>query len=128
MASKTPFGRRKLLIIDDDKGFLDMLQTYFASHEYETAVAEDAPQAIRAMREGKFKVVILDYQMPHVNGDDLIAMLQQIHPTARFIVVTGHLAEDVEGKFKGLGYFAYFEKAQLPFKALEETVLKAFNA
>src|SRR5687767_8572905 len=128
MGSRVPFGKRKLLIVDDDKGFLDLLRGYFASHEYEAVCAENASQAIQSMREARFKVVILDYQMPQVNGDDLIAMLQQINPVARFIVVTGHLAEDVEEKFKGLGYFAYFEKAQLPFKALEETVLKAFNA
>ena len=122
------FERRKILIIDDDRSFLELLQAYFASHQYEVTCVDTAVKALAEMREGRFKVVILDYSMPHVNGDELIAMLQQINPVARFIVVTGMLSEDVESKFKGLGYFAYFEKGQLPFKILEETVLKAFDS
>jgi len=122
------FEKRKLLIIDDDKSFLDLLKTYFASHQYDVAVAETTSKALSEMREGRFKVVILDYSMPQVKGDEMIAMLQQINPSCRVIVVTGLLSEDVEEKFRGLGYFAYFEKGQLPFKLLEETALKAFDA
>lgn len=122
------FIKRKVLIVDDDRSFLDMLQNYFVSHQYEVTCAENTSKALAAMREGRFKVVILDYQMPQAKGDDLIAMLQKINPAAKFIIVTGVLSEDVEARFKGLGYFAYFEKATLPFKALEETILKAFDA
>lgn len=122
------FERRKILIIDDDRAFLDLLEGYFASHQYETTCVDTTAKAFAAMREGKYKVVILDYSMPEINGNELIGMLQQINPLARFIVVTGMLSEDVEEKFRGLGYFAYFEKGQLPFKALEETVLRAFDA
>ncbi len=122
------FEKRKILIIDDDKSFLDLLKSYFTSHQYEVACADTSSKALSSMRDGKFKVVILDYSMPHVKGDEMIAMLQQLNPSARVIVVTGLLSEEVEEKFKGLGYFAYFEKGQLPFKLLEETVLKAFDA
>jgi DNA-binding NtrC family response regulator len=122
------FAKRKILIVDDDASFLEMLHNYFTSHQYEVAAAPTVEKAIQLMREGRFKVVILDYQMPQAKGDDLIGILQRLNPSAKFIVVTGHLGEDVEEKFKGLGYFAYFEKAQLPFKELESTVLKAFHA
>jgi len=121
------FAKRKIMVVDDDQSFLEMLKDYFLSHQYEVSCANSASKAIVSMREKRHKVVILDYQMPEVKGDDLIAMLQKINPSARFIIVTGVLSEDVEQKFKGLGYFAYFEKAQLPFKKLENTVLSAFD-
>lgn len=122
------FEKRKILIVDDDKGFLELVKNYFVSHQYEVVCADGPPKAIQAMREGRFKVIILDYQMPQVNGDELIAMLQKINPTARFIVVTGILSGHVEERFKGLGYFAFLEKGQLGLKTLEEAVLQAFSS
>lgn len=122
------FQKRKILVVDDDKAFLDLIQGYFSSHEYDVICAADTSKALSSMREGRYKVVLLDYQMPLVNGDDLIAMLQQINPSVRVIVLSGMIAEEVEEKFKGLGYYAYFEKGQLPLKQLEEAVLKAFDA
>ncbi len=122
------FEKRKVLVVDDDRGFLDLVRSYFVSHQYEVACAESPTRALQTMREGRFKVVILDYQMPEANGDELIAMLQRINPTARFIIVTGVLSGEVEARFKGLGYFSYFEKGQLALKALEESVLQAFSA
>jgi len=119
--------KRKILVVDDDPAFVDLIRSYFVSHQYDVVCADGVDQAIKGMREGRMKVVILDYSMPKVNGDSLIAMLQQLNPTARFIVVTGLLSGDIEDKFKGLGYYAYFEKGRLPLKQLEEAVIKAFD-
>lgn len=118
---------RKILIIDDDRAFLDLFRTYFVSHQYDVTCVENAPRALEAMREKRFQVVVLDYQLPLIQGDELIAMLQQINPRARIIIVTGLANEQVEDKFKGLGYFAYFEKGMMQLKALEEAVLRAFG-
>lgn len=126
-AGPVKFEPRKILVIDDDRAFLDLLQTYFVSHQYDVTCVENAPRALEAMREKRFEVVILDYQLPLINGDELIAMLQRINPGVRVIVVTGLINDQVEDKFRGLGYFAYFEKGSMPFKALEEAVLRGFS-
>lgn len=122
------FEKRRILIVDDDKGFLDLVRNYFVSHQYDVVCADGPSKAVQSMQEGRFKVVVLDYQMPKVNGDELIAILQKINPTARFIVVTGLLSGLVEERFKGLGYFAFLEKGQLGLKTLEEAVLRAFGS
>src|SRR5215216_5918206 len=103
------FEKKRLMIVDDDPSFLDLMQDYFVSHQYGVACVDDAVKALSTMREKGFKVVVLDYSMPEVMGNELIAMLQHINPQARFIIVTGLRSEEVEQKFKGLGYFACFE-------------------
>jgi len=83
--------------------------------------------AVNAMKEKQHRVVLLDYQLPLVNGDHLISVLQSANPSARFIIITGLGNEEIEEKFKGLGYFAFFEKAHIDVDRLRETVMKAFE-
>jgi len=118
----------RILAIDDDKSFLDMVKNFFASYGIEVACAHQSQDGLELMRTGKFPVVILDYKMPLLNGDDLIALLQSINPHAKFIVVSGILEEDVEGKFRGLGYYAFFEKGKMQLSDLIESVKSALHS
>ena len=121
-------AKDKLLIVDDDVSFLDLAKTYFKERGIDATAVENSMRALSAMKTQGFKVVILDYQMPQTKGDDLIAILQRVNPKARFIIVTGFTEEHVEHKFKGLGYYAYFEKANLSWKKLEDAVVEAFKS
>jgi len=116
----------RLLVVDDEKAFLDLFKSYLANRNYDVVCAENAMEAVKAMKKNQFKVVLLDYNMPDFKGSDLISMLQGINPEAKFIVITGMIGEDVEEKFKGSGYYAYFEKGQMPFPEIEEAIQNAY--
>ena len=117
----------KLLIIDDDPEFSQMISHYFKSNGYEVFKAETMDSAIKIYRKERSKVVLLDFNMPLVTGEKLLPVLQEINPDVRAIVVTGCIGEEVEEKFKGLGYFAYFEKGSMSLEALQQKVQEALN-
>ena len=117
----------KLLIIDDDLGFLLMVADYFKSNGYQVHTADDMDQAVKIYRRERPKVVLLDFNMPLVTGEKLLPVLQEINPEVRAIVVTGCIGEEVEEKFKGLGYFAFFEKGSMSLEALKDKVEEAFH-
>ena len=119
--------KNKLLVIDDDLGFLLMIADHFKSHGYEVHTADTGDQAVKICKRERPKVVLLDFNMPLVTGEKLLPLLQSIDPAVRAIVVTGCLGEEVEEKFKGLGYFAFFEKGSLSLESLEEKVKEALN-
>ena len=117
-----------LLVVDDELPFLDLLKTYFKQRGFDTVCAETSTEALDLMNLRPFDVIILDYQMPHIKGADLIGKLQHIHPQARFIIVTGSTEAEIEEKFKGLGYYAFVLKGTLSLERLEVLVRRAFSA
>ena len=119
--------KNKLLIIDDDLGFSLMVADYFKSNGYQVQTAENMDQAVKIYRRERPKVVLLDFNMPLVTGEKLLPVLQEINPEVRAIVVTGCVGEDVEDKFKGLGYFAYMEKGGMSLEGLKQKVEEALS-
>jgi DNA-binding NtrC family response regulator len=120
--------RKNLLIVDDDHGFLDLLKDVFRPHNFSITCVDKPTDAVMQSRKKPFDVVLLDYQLPQLNGDQLIAVLQEINPRTRFIVLTGMGGEEIEDKFKGRGYFGFFEKGHIDIQKLRDTILDAFKS
>lgn len=119
--------KQKILVVDDDPSFNQMLLQYFRNNGYDVLASEYLEGAIKLFRDHKPGVVLLDFNMPLLTGEKFMPVLQSVNPQVRVIVVTGHLGEDVEEKFKGLGYFAYFEKGNLSLEALKAKVDEALR-
>lgn len=116
---------KKLLIIDDEPNFTELVVEYFRNLGYDVRQALNLEDAITVFRNQKPDVVLLDFNMPMVTGDKFLPILQTMNPRVRVIVVTGCLQEEVEEKFKGLGYYGFFEKGDL---SLENVRLKVEEA
>ena len=119
--------KESLLIIDDEVEFAKMLASFFRGKGYSVHASTNLEDAINIFRKEKPKVVLLDFNMPLVNGDKFLPILQNILPTVRIIVVTGCQADEVEERFKGLGYFALFEKGGLSLETLKSKVDEAIR-
>ncbi|HXV18614.1 MAG TPA: response regulator [Candidatus Omnitrophota bacterium] len=119
--------QKKLMVVDDEPGFSQLITDYFKSLHYEVLAANDMEEALAIFKREKPKVILLDFQMPIVTGEKLLPLLQSIEPTVRVIVVSGFLEEEVEEKFKGLGYFAYFKKGDLSLDEIRSKVEEALS-
>ena len=118
---------KKLLIVDDEPSFTQLVIEYFRSQGYEAYSANNLEEAINQFKTQRPKVVILDFNMPLVTGEKLLPILQSLEPSVRVIVVTGCLEEEVEDRFKGLGYFGFFEKGTLSLDKLRHKVDEALS-
>ena len=125
--SNFPMGPKKLLVVDDDKSFSDLISDYFKAAGFEVAAADNLETAIKLFRRHAPRVVLLDFQMPIATGEKFLPILQSVDPRVKIIVVTGHILEEVEEKFKGLGYYAFFEKGKLSLETLREKVEEALS-
>ena len=117
--------QKKILIVDDERGFTETLCEYLRGAGFEADAAHDFDQAVNVFKRKRPPVVLLDFNMPVVNGDKFLPVFQSIDPNVRVIVITGYTAMDVEEQFKGLGYFAFFEKGSLSLESLKKTVEEA---
>lgn len=120
-------SKHRLLVVDDERNFLQMIADYFKNHGFDVATADNLEAAITAFQRQRPKVVILDFNMPIVSGEKFLPILQSVDPAIRVIVVTGCIRPEVEEKFKGLGYYALFEKGNLSLEDLRRKVEEAIR-
>jgi CheY-like chemotaxis protein len=119
---------KKILVIDDEPNFAEMISEYFKSLGYDARLALNLEDAINVFRTQKPKVVLLDFNMPMVTGDKFLPILQTMNPLVKVIVCTGMIQEEVEDKFKGLGYFGFFEKGNMSLEKMRAKVEEAMGA
>ena len=120
-------AEKKLLIIDDEVNFVELVTEYFRGAGYDIRAAMNLEDAISAFRQQRPKVVLLDFNMPMITGEKFLPVLQNLNPSVRIIVVSGCLEEDVERKFKGLGYYGFFEKGDLSLEKVKQKVDEALS-
>lgn len=118
---------KKILIVDDEPGFTQLMVEYFKAMGYEAHSAGNADDGMALFKKHKPMVVILDFNMPLVTGDQFLPILQGMNPRVKAIVVSGCLEEEVEERFRGLGYFSFFEKATLSLEKLKQKVDEALT-
>ncbi len=118
---------KKILVIDDEPAFVGLVVEYFNNLGYDARSALNLEDAIKVFRSQKPNVVLLDFNMPMVTGDKFLPILQSMNPHVRVIVVTGCLQDEVEAKFKGLGYFWFFEKGDLSLEKMHAKVEEALK-
>jgi signal transduction histidine kinase len=80
----------KLLLIDDEKPILEMLEMSLASEGYEVMTAESGDEGMKIFLEQKPNLVITDVRMPGMDGIEVLKRIKGIDSETEVIVVTGH--------------------------------------
>lgn len=116
----------KIVAIDDEVDFIDMLKNYFIPRGYDMDVAIRGARGIELIKEKKPDVVLTDLKMPGIDGDEVLTLIKSMNPSPKVIFVTAY---DDGGKTKArllrMGAHAYFDKPIASLKELEEAINKA---
>lgn len=80
---------KKILVVDDDSSVLQMLTRALTA--YDLMVARDGAEALLlAGLQPNLDLLITDYLMPEMTGDELIARMREQRPHLKALVITGH--------------------------------------
>ena len=116
----------KIVAIDDEVEFVDMLQDYFGLRGYDINVALRGAKGIEIIKEKKPDIVLMDLKMPGIDGDEVLRLIKSMDPSPKVIFVTAY---DDGGKTKArllkMGAYAYFDKPISSLRDLEEVINKA---
>ncbi len=79
-----------VLLIDDDASLLEMIKLLAErSREMTLQTAQSVPEALEILSQKSFDVIILDYDMPEINGIEFLKMLRKEGDTTPIILFTG---------------------------------------
>jgi DNA-binding response OmpR family regulator len=110
-----------ILIGDDDPNICDSLAEVLRAENYAVRLADDGDEAVRQFLQGPPDLVLLDLNMPNLNGWEAFHIMAELHPYVPVIVITarpGQAARAAE-----LGVDMLLEKP-LDLLSLLETIRK----
>ncbi|RQW00512.1 sigma-54-dependent Fis family transcriptional regulator [bacterium] len=124
----------KILIVDDEANLCDFLTLLLSEDGYETRSVTSAKEALEALEEDTFRLMITDLRMPEIGGLDLVAECKARFPMLEVIVMTAYASLESAVEALRMGAADYVTKPLqveeirvVVQKALEGIALKSEN-
>ena len=100
----------KVLVVDDEVNFAEMLVKRLRSRNFDALAASDGPSALATMHSLEPDVVILDVRMPGMDGHEMLGRIRTAHPAVKVIMLTAHGSIDDAVTDLRRGAFNYLQK------------------
>jgi len=103
-----------ILIVDDEPSVISSLQRFFARYNYQLVTALNGKEALEILNTTDVALVILDLNMPGMDGFTVLKKARLLIPDLKIIIQTGHggVTEAVEALKQGASDF--LEKGSSP--------------
>jgi PAS domain S-box-containing protein len=99
-----------ILIVDDDESTRRSLSLIFGKKGYEAETAATGQEAIEKAQGSFFHLALLDVKLPDMEGVELIAPLEDLHPDMLVIMVTAYASLETAVQTLNAGASAYITK------------------
>ena len=120
--NESPRKQLKVLFADDEVHLQELIAAELPRMGHKVTVCADGFQAVDAIEKGAFDCLIVDLDMPGMNGIEVIEKLKTVSPRTEAIVLTGKGSTDSAIAALRLGAFDYMQK---PCKLVElQTLLQ----
>jgi DNA-binding NtrC family response regulator len=100
----------EILIIDDEKDFVEMLSMHLTEEGHHVRGSFSGPEGLTAMEAEEPDVVILDLKMPGMDGIEVLNETKARFPLVEVILLTGHGTIDTAVTGMKQGAFDYLLK------------------
>ena len=83
-------AKKKLLIIDDEKNLLRLLERIFSLEGYEVNTFENAAEGLKSIEHNTYFTALIDVILPDIKGTELTKMIRERSPGTEVIVMTAY--------------------------------------
>jgi CheY-like chemotaxis protein len=99
-----------VLVVDDEPLFVDVIADFLSTlPEFEVACAENGQVAVEAISQNRPDVVLLDINMPVMNGLDALKQIRALEPNLPVLMITGSDAASASAGLRA-GAYGYLPK------------------
>jgi DNA-binding response OmpR family regulator len=128
-----PSQRQKILVIDDSLMLLTFVQEILAEANYDVVVAATGQEGLQAARDQKPGLILLDYLLPDVRGDEVSRQLHEDETTTKIPVLymSGFGADLASAQSQAPNVLAILNKpfsSDMLLKAVEQHLPKVAGA
>ena len=107
LSSKKPGN---ILIVDDDEGIRFFLSEALQKEGYRFHTAQSGEQALEEIEKESFDLILLDYNLPQMNGMETFSRIREKAPEQVVILITAFGNKDLAIEAMEQGVFDYFNK------------------
>jgi CheY-like chemotaxis protein len=81
---------KRILVVDDEPFVCDAVKMMLAFDGHQVDTANSGKEALTAFENGKFDIVITDFSMPDMKGDELAAAIKSRAPDQPVVMITAY--------------------------------------
>jgi len=122
MARKTKAERASgyvILLVDDSLEYLEATRMMLEREGHQILTATNGPEALEILRNSKVDLLLLDYFMPGMTGEEVVAELRKFNHYVQVILQTGYASEQPPRELlRRLDIQGYYDKSEGPDKLL----------
>ncbi len=78
---------RKILIVDDDRVILELLEKKLSASGYQVVRAATGAEALQKAREARPSLILMDIMLPDIDGPEVVSMLKKDSDTETIPVI-----------------------------------------
>ena len=102
--------KTRVLLVDDEKQFVEVLSQRLMTREFEVLTAFNGDEALEVLEKANVDVVVLDVMMPLRDGVSTLREIKLAYPLVEVIMLTGNSTVDDAIEGMKLGDFDYLLK------------------
>jgi DNA-binding NtrC family response regulator len=99
-----------ILLVDDEVVFTTNMTRLLSSRGYQVTAVNNGKEAIRALKEKPFDVMVLDLKMPVMDGITTLQQMKKLNLLTEVLILTGHGSMDTAFKAIEMGAYDYVTK------------------
>ncbi len=100
----------KVLIVDDEKDFLEIMAERMEARGMEVSTATSAEKALKMILRESYDAVIMDLMMPEMDGLKALKLFKKLRPELSIILLTANVPQETCLEAIKLGAMAVIEK------------------
>ena len=100
----------RVLIVDDEINFSSVVSEELTNEGFYVEQVSDGKDALKLLQQGEYDVVLLDINMPHLSGIDVLKKFQRDDLPPEFIMITGYASVQTAIEAMKLGAYDYITK------------------
>ncbi len=100
----------KVLLVDDEEDFLEAMSERMRARDMEVTTASSAKEALEKMESETFDAIVLDFQMPEMDGMEALKSIKAKRPESQIILLTGYATVEKGVEAMKIGAADFLEK------------------
>ena len=110
--SEFPCGKETILIVEDEASLRELLCTILEPRGYKVLSASDGARAVDMLMSepATIDVVLLDLNLPQLNGVDVYKTLRRLRPETKVIVISGNITPETRREINAHGQPEFLPK------------------